>query len=65
MSVDRDTASRYRQHAHELRAAAAGARSVITRKTLMSIAADYECLARSLDAGDPLEAESRPIERKN
>lgn len=52
MSVDLDTASRYRQHAEELRMIAAEAVSPDIRRTLVRIAEDYERMAISLEAID-------------
>ena len=50
MSIDLETASRYRQHAEELRIAAT--ESPLTRKALLTIAAEYEQLAARLEAVD-------------
>jgi hypothetical protein len=50
MSEDRETATRYRQHAEELRVIAVHKTSAEIRGTLLSIADDYDRMAASLEA---------------
>ena len=52
MSVDLETATRYRQHAEELRLIAAEASSRTVRATLIRIAEDYDSMASSLERID-------------
>jgi len=52
MSVDSETAERYRVHAEELRIIAAEAGSVAISRALLKIADDYDRMAASLEAID-------------
>ena len=52
MSVDLDTATRYRQHAEVLRVIACDSSSQTIRTTLLKIADDYDRMASSLEAVD-------------
>jgi hypothetical protein len=50
MSEELETANRYRVHAEELRVVAEQDRDHETRRMLMSVAGDYEHMARTLEA---------------
>ena len=52
MSEETDAAFRYRQHAEELRTIAGESKDAYTKKTLLSIAADYDRMALSMEAID-------------
>lgn len=52
MQEDQDAATRYRQHAEEIRVIAAGVMDKKNRKSLLEVAEDYERMARSRDRID-------------
>jgi hypothetical protein len=52
MSIETETAQRYRVRSEELRTIAGDDRNHITHDALLKIAADYERMANTLDAID-------------
>jgi len=52
MSIETETAQRYRVRAEEVRTIASDDHNLVTHDALMKIAADYERMANTLDAID-------------